>query len=87
VFVEWKNNKSIFIPPGFAHGFQALDNENYIVYSCTKYRHKKSETTINFNEKEFKIKWPNKKFVISTKDKNGISLLEYKKKYLWKKKF
>tara|TARA_Y100001970_G_scaffold269105_1_gene361171 strand:+ start:170 stop:694 length:525 start_codon:yes stop_codon:yes gene_type:complete len=77
-----KNNKSIFIPPGFAHGFQALDNENYIVYSCTKYRHKKSETTINFNEKELKIKWPNKKFVISTKDKNGISLLEYKKKYL-----
>ena len=76
-----KNNKSIFIPPGFAHGFQALDNENYIVYSCTKYRHKKSETTINFNEKELKIKWPNKKFVISTKDKNGISLLEYKKKY------
>ena len=77
-----KNSRSIFIPPGFAHGFQALDNENYIVYSCTKYRHKKSETTINFNEKEFKIKWPNKKFVISTKDKNGISLLEYKKKYL-----
>ena len=77
-----KNNKSIFIPPGFAHGFQALDKENYIVYSCTKYRHKKSETTINFKEKEFKIKWPNKKFIISTKDKNGISLLEYKKKYL-----
>ncbi len=77
-----KNNKSIYIPPGFAHGFQALENENYIVYSCTKYRDKKSETTIKFNDKEFNIKWPNKKFVISTKDKNGISLLEYKRKYL-----
>ncbi len=77
-----KNNTSIFIPPGFAHGFQALDDENYIVYSCTKYRNKKSETTIKFDDKEFKIKWPNKKFVISAKDKNGISLSEFKKKYL-----
>jgi len=77
-----KNNTSIFIPPGFAHGFQALEKENYIVYSCTKYRNKISETTIKFNEKKFNIKWPNKKFVISAKDKKGISLLEFKKKYL-----
>ncbi len=77
-----KNNNSIFIPPGFAHGFQALDNENYIVYNCTKYRNKKSEITIKFDEKKFKIKWPNKKYVISSKDKNGISLSEFKKKYL-----
>ena len=77
-----KNNKSIFIPPGFAHGFQTLDKENYIIYSCTKYRNKKSETTIKFDDKDFKIKWPNKKFVISAKDKKGISLSEYKKKYL-----
>ena len=77
-----KNNTSIFIPPGFAHGFQALEKENYIVYSCTKYRDKISETTINFNEKKFNIKWPNKKFVISAKDKKGISLLEFRKKYL-----
>ena len=37
-----KNKRSIFIPQGFAHGFQSLDNENYIIYSCTKYRNKKS---------------------------------------------
>ena len=24
-----KNNTSIYVPPGFAHGFQALENENY----------------------------------------------------------
>ena len=77
-----KNNTSIFIPPGFAHGFQALEKENYIVYSCTKYRDKISETTINFNEKKFNIKWPSKKFIISDKDKKGISLSEFKKKYL-----
>ena len=77
-----KNNTSIYVPPGFAHGFQALENENYIVYSCTKYRNKRSETTIKFDDKELKVKWPIKKFIISAKDKKGISLSEFKKKYL-----
>ena len=77
-----KNNTSIYIPPGFAHGFQALENENYIVYSCTKYRNKESETTIKFDDKELNVKWPIKKFIISAKDKKGISLSEFKKKYL-----
>ena len=77
-----KNNTSIYVPPGFAHGFQALENENYIVYSCTKYRNKKSETTIKFDDKELNVKWPIKKFIISAKDKKGISLSEFKKKYL-----
>ena len=77
-----KNNTSIYVPPGFAHGFQALENENYIVYSCTKYRNKRSETTIKFDDKELNIKWPIKKFIISAKDKKGISLSEFKKKYL-----
>ena len=75
-----KNKKSIYIPPGFAHGFQSLENENYIVYSCTKYRNQKSEKTIAFNDKHLKIKWPNRNFVISKKDKKGISFLEYIKK-------
>ncbi len=77
-----KNSRSVFIPPGFAHGMQALDNENYIIYSCTKYRDKKSEITIKFDEKDFNIKWQNKKYIISKRDKNGISFSEFKKKYL-----
>ena len=74
-----KNSKSIFIPPGFAHGFCALSKENYIVYSCTKYRDKKSEIGINYNDKDLKIKWPIKKPIISNKDRNNLSLKEFKK--------
>tara|TARA_B100000989_G_scaffold6712_1_gene4651 strand:- start:2523 stop:3041 length:519 start_codon:yes stop_codon:yes gene_type:complete len=74
-----KNSKSIFIPPGFAHGFCALSKENYVVYSCTKYRDEKSEIGINFNDKELKIKWPIKRPIISNKDKNNLSLEEFKK--------
>ena len=74
-----KNSKSIFIPPGFAHGFCALSKENYVVYSCTKYRDEKSEIGIKFNDKDLKINWPTKKPIISDKDKNNLSLKEFKK--------
>ena len=74
-----KNSKSIFIPPGFAHGFCTLSKENYVVYSCTKYRDEKSEIGIKFNDQDLKINWPIKKPIISNKDKNNIRLREFKK--------
>ena len=80
--LDEKNSNSIFIPHGFAHGFQALDKENYIIYSCTKYREAKHEVAINFNDKDLNIKWPLVKKIASKKDKKGISFLDYKKKYL-----
>tara|TARA_B100001057_G_scaffold408691_1_gene423040 strand:+ start:628 stop:1152 length:525 start_codon:yes stop_codon:yes gene_type:complete len=74
-----KNSKSIFIPPGFAHGFQALAKENYVIYSCTKYRHSKSEIAIKFNDEDLSIKWPLRKIIISQKDQKAISFNELKK--------
>ena len=72
-----KNGKSVFIPPGFAHGFQALENENYIVYSCTQYRNSTSENVIQFNDKELNIKWPLKEKIVSKKDNNAMSLKQF----------
>ena len=81
VVISEKNSKSIFVPPGFAHGFCALDKENYVIYSCTKYRDAKSEVAINFNDRNLKIKWPVKKAIVSKKDKLAISFNEYVKRY------
>ena len=75
-----KNSKSIYIPPGFAHGFCGLDKENYVIYSCTKYRSSKTEVGIKFDDPFLKIKWPVKKPIISKKDKKNISFPEYEKK-------
>ena len=80
--ISEKNSKSIFIPPGFAHGFCALSKENYIIYSCTKYREKNSEIGIKFNDDDLEIKWPVKKPIISKKDKNNISFKDFTKKIL-----
>ena len=77
-----KNSRSIYIPTGFAHGFCTLDKENYVIYSCTKYRNAKSEVAIKYNDKMLKINWPSKKPVVSKKDKNAMTFFEFKKKYL-----
>ena len=77
IILSEKNSKSLFIPPGFAHGFCSLDKENYITYSCTKYRNKISETGILYNDKRLKIKWPIKNPIISIKDKKNISYTDY----------
>ncbi len=77
-----KNSRSIYIPTGFAHGFCTLDKENYVIYSCTKYRNAKSEVAIKYNDKMLKINWPSKKPIVSIKDKNAMTFFEFKKKYL-----
>ena len=82
IILSDKNCKSLFIPPGFAHGFCGLDRDNYIIYNCTKYRHAKSEIGINYKDKDLKIKWPIKKPIISKKDKNNLSFIDFKKKYI-----
>ena len=64
-----KNGKSIFIPPGFAHGFVGLKKENTIVYFCTNYRSKYHEDGILWNDSDLKIKWNIKKPILSKKDK------------------
>jgi len=68
IILSDKNATSIYIPPGFAHGFLALDKENIVLYSCTNYRNKDSETSLSWNDKDLKIKWPIKNPILSKKD-------------------
>jgi|TARA_B110001452_G_C15211801_1_gene420291 dTDP-4-dehydrorhamnose 3,5-epimerase len=76
-----ENSNSVFIPPGFAHGFCALGNDNYIFYHCTKYRSPKSEIGIIWNDPDLKIIWPVKKPIISKKDKAQLSFKDYKLRF------
>ena len=71
-----KNSKSIFIPPGFAHGFYTIAKENYIIYSCTNYRSKTHEISLNWKDEDLDIAWPCKKPIISKKDNEGMTLKE-----------
>lgn len=71
IIISQKNSKSIYVPPGFIHGFLGLDKENIVIYSCTEYRDKKSEISINWNDKDLNINWNIKNPILSLKDKNN----------------
>ena len=74
-----RNNKSLLIPKGFAHGFCALTNDVIMHYKCSNYRHKETETGILWNDKDLKIKWPVKKPIVSIKDKKNLKFKDFKK--------
>ena len=76
-----ENGISIYIPPGFAHGFLGLKKENILSYNCTNYRSKKHEVGIKWDDPDIKINWQIKKPFLSSKDKKNLSLKEYLKKY------
>ncbi len=78
IVLSSENCKSIYIPPGFLHGFLCLDKDNYVVYGCTNYRDKDSETSVRWNDPDLKIKWGIKKPVLSEKDKNSMSFKNFK---------
>jgi len=77
VLLDEENCKSIFIPPGFAHGFLGMKKENIVVYGCDNYRHKNSEAGIMWDDPILNIKWPTKKPVLSKKDKQNKSFNFY----------
>ena len=73
-----KSDFSILIPSGFAHGFLCLSKECVVYYRCSNYRDQNSETTILWNDPSIKINWPNKKPILSNKDKDGIFFTDLK---------
>ncbi|MDA9629792.1 dTDP-4-dehydrorhamnose 3,5-epimerase [Candidatus Pelagibacter sp.] len=78
IIISKDSDFSFYIPEGFAHGFLCLTKECTVNYKCSEYRHEKSETTLNWGDKEIGIKWPIKKPILSKKDKKGINLSFFK---------
>ena len=76
-----KENKSILVPEGFAHGFYTLTDGVIVHYKCSNYRHKGSEIGILWNDKKLQIKWPAKKPIISNKDKENYLFDDFLKKF------
>jgi len=70
-----ENQRMLWIPRGFAHGFCALTDAD-MVYKCTDYWAPASERTILWNDPEIGIEWPiaQADAIVSAKDLTGTSL-------------
>ena len=64
------DNKMIYVPKGFAHGFQTLEDNSEILYQVSQFYSPNSEKGIRWDDPTFKIKWPIKITDISEKDQN-----------------
>jgi len=81
IVLSKKNAIGLFIPAGFAHAYYSFEKENIIYYKLDNYYSPKFENGILYNDKEVKIKWPKKNMLISKKDKNLLTLNEFKKRF------
>lgn len=71
------NNKQLFIPKGFAHGFSVLSEKTVVLYKCDVFYNKESEGGICYNDPVLNIDWkiPVDKAIISEKD-NQLPMLK-----------
>jgi len=68
VEISAENYFMLYIPKGFAHGFQTLTDNTELYYQMSEYYHQECAHGIRWNDPEFKIDWPLKPTVISKND-------------------
>lgn len=72
-----KDYCSLWIPPGFAHGFYVLSNSAELMYKTTEFWYPEYEQTIIWNDKFLNINWPDfDSPILSEKDSNGKFFLD-----------
>ena len=52
-----ENNKQLFVPKGFAHGFQVLSETAIVNYKVDNFYNPKSDSGIIWNDKDLSIDW------------------------------
>ncbi|MFN4327832.1 MAG: dTDP-4-dehydrorhamnose 3,5-epimerase [Limnobacter sp.] len=69
-----ENHRQLWIPPGFAHGFLALEDNTRMQYKVTEYWSKEHERCLAWNDTGLQITWPIEgRPTVSAKDLSGFS--------------
>jgi dTDP-4-dehydrorhamnose 3,5-epimerase len=74
-FLQWygaeltaENKRMMYVPAGFAHGFQSLTDYSEITYMVSNFYNKESEGGIKYDDPAVKIQWPLPVSLVSDKD-------------------
>lgn len=74
-FLNWfgtelsaKNRKMLYIPEGFAHGFQCLEDKCELIYHHSEFYTPAAEAGLRYDDPVIKINWPLPLTVISPRD-------------------
>ena len=84
-FGKWKSfdlnsqsNDSLFIPEGFAHGFQVIEPVSHLLYIHSGNWVKSAETGVRFDDPHLSISWPLTPIGLSQRDMSLPYLKELK---------
>jgi dTDP-4-dehydrorhamnose 3,5-epimerase len=73
IHLSGENNRMLWIPQGFAHGFRVVSEGAHVLYKATDYYAPESECTLAWNDPELKIDWQLAgEPVVSAKDQRGV---------------
>lgn len=72
-----ENHRSLWIPPGFGHGFMALE-DSHVMYKVTNEYSKEYDSGIVWNDTDFGIEWPDISPIISDKDRKLMTFRQFK---------
>ena len=74
-FLKWygselsaENKRMMYVPVGFAHGFQSLTEYSEITYMVSGFYNKESEGGVRYDDEKVKIDWPLPASLVSDKD-------------------
>jgi len=65
-----ENRRALYIPKGFAHGFQTLADDTEVFYQMSEFYHPEAARGLRWDDPAFDIEWPIKILVISEKDQS-----------------
>ncbi|MGH8067552.1 MAG: dTDP-4-dehydrorhamnose 3,5-epimerase [Candidatus Entotheonellia bacterium] len=68
VTLSAKAHPMLYVPAGFAHGFQTLEDDSEVSYQVSQFYAPEYERGLRYNDPAFDIKWPLDITVMSTKD-------------------
>jgi dTDP-4-dehydrorhamnose 3,5-epimerase len=71
------NRRMLWIPPGFAHGFQALEDGSDVQYKSTAFYTPSAEAVIAWNDPDLAIAWPIPAPRLSARDADAPVLREH----------
>ena len=72
-----ENYRMLYVPEGFAHGFQTLEDNTLVFYQMSEFYHPECSRGMRWNDPAFGIEWPAAgKRIISDKDKSYADLVK-----------
>ncbi len=77
VELSGRNHTIIWVPPGFAHGTFALEDDTIVHYECTAGHAVGNEGGILWSDPALGIGWPDVPPIVSAKDRQAPTLAEW----------